>query len=297
MSEIKKENNSYKEQEKAALMSFLFTLPGFTGLVITIILTGSLVTLIDFLDTLCNLIRDGFLYLLSKKLQNNLKYEYNYGVARLETLSALCCDCIMVAGLLIVFASSIRELFGPSAPSGILFFALACKFGAVTTDSYMLYKHYKIRKTTNSGVAKVAFAGALKSTLFDAVILVAYCFMMAFRNVTASYYMSPILCIVIAIYLGRQCILRIIDYVGELIDKTLSEEMQMKIIRVLTRYYDEYEELNAINCHKIGEQLFIDLNITFKKDEEFANIAEFRQKLEKDLNEILGDCKLTIAIS
>ncbi|MGN1059060.1 MAG: hypothetical protein ACI4QW_01405 [Clostridia bacterium] len=45
---------------------------------------------LDFVDSLCNVLTTGFVTLLSRKLIQDLQYEYNDGVGKIETISSLC---------------------------------------------------------------------------------------------------------------------------------------------------------------------------------------------------------------
>ena len=291
-------NNSayYEQQEKTARASFLMGIPGFLGLIATLAMTWSVVTLVDFLDTACNLICDGFVCFLSSKLKNNLKYEFNYGVSRIESLSSLCCDSIMIAGLIIVLASSIKELLEPSGPSGILVVALICKIGAVLADSYVLYKKYRIIRISNTGMAKVALAGAVKNLAFDVMVLFCYIISCVFSNVPATYYINPILCILIAFFLGYQSIRRIIANVWDLTDRTLDEETQFKIIKVLNKYFDDYAGFKAVKTHKIDDLLYVDLQISFDDEKTFKEIVKFKKDMENDLKEEIGKCRLSVIV-
>lgn len=67
----------------------------------------------DFVESLGNVLNSGFVALLSRKLSRNLKYEYNYGVGKIEAISALCCDGILICGLVLMVISSVNDFILP----------------------------------------------------------------------------------------------------------------------------------------------------------------------------------------
>ena len=104
----------------------------------------------DFIDSLCNVADSGFVTLLSRKLKRDLKYEYNYGIGKIEAISSLCCEGILILGLFIIFASSAHELINPKPPSGLIVYVVLLKLINVAFDAFFLKEQYKIKKTVQA---------------------------------------------------------------------------------------------------------------------------------------------------
>lgn len=74
-------------------------MPNFVAVTVSAIVSVSLIVWMDFVDSFCNVVNSGFVALLSRKLRRNLKYEYNYGVGKIEAISSLACDGILICWL------------------------------------------------------------------------------------------------------------------------------------------------------------------------------------------------------
>ena len=81
------------------------------------------------------------------------------------------------------------------------------------------------------------------SLMFDGVSLISLLAMWLLRDSHIGGYISPVVSIFIVVYLTVGCIKRIKAALGELTDKTLPEEQQMKILNILTRYYNSYSQV------------------------------------------------------
>jgi divalent metal cation (Fe/Co/Zn/Cd) transporter len=57
---------------------------------------------LDLLDSLGNILRAAMVTLLSKKLTRDLRYEYNYGIGKIEAIVSLICDGIVFVGLILM---------------------------------------------------------------------------------------------------------------------------------------------------------------------------------------------------
>ena len=56
---------------------------------------------VDLVDSFGNLLRSALVTVLSKKLSNDLRFEYNYGIGKIESVVSLFCNGIVFFGLLI----------------------------------------------------------------------------------------------------------------------------------------------------------------------------------------------------
>lgn len=200
---------SYKQQTQLSFLQFLAELPNFIVVTISALLTGSMIVWIDFVDSLGHFLRTCMVMLLSKYLLKDLRYRYNYGSGKLEDVAVLFCDGIVMSGLLIATAMSIYGLFNPSESSELMVVVVGWKFICVVVDSIFLWGQYKIRKTDNSIFAKSNFAAWLASVLFDSVNFCSALLIWLFNDQKWTWYFSPIISIVIAIYLGYKCIGRL----------------------------------------------------------------------------------------
>ena len=109
--------SGYKEQQKLSIAQFLAELPSFIAVFVSAILSRNLLVYIDLFDSSMYLISLGLIIFLSKKLTKDLRYEYNYGVGKIEAISSLLCDGMGFFGLLITLGFSIQAIISPEQPS------------------------------------------------------------------------------------------------------------------------------------------------------------------------------------
>ena len=103
--------------------------------------------------------------------------------------------------------------------------------------------------------------------------------------------------ILVAIYLISGCIKRTKAALYELTDKTLPEEAQMKILRVLSQFYSRYTQVDSINSRKVGEMLWIDIHLSFEKNTSFDEIVEFKKQMQEELDRQIGNCNVNIVVA
>lgn len=288
------ERSGYKKQQKLSTIQFLSELPNFIAVLAAAIVSESLIAFVDLLDSFGNILRTGTVALLSGKLTKDLRYEYNYGIGKIEAISVLLCDGIVFLGLLSIIGVSVSEIISPEKPSNLLIAVVGLKAINVSFDTFFFVNQRKIIKTHKSAVARTNYAAAIASLLFDSMTLVSLLIVWLLRNNPIAGYFSPVISIIIALYLMSGCMKRIKAALDEITDKTLPEEEQMKMLNILNRFYDRYSQFHAMNSHRSGDVIEIDLHLSFDKNTTFEQIIRLKNEMQSEFEKQIGNCVISI---
>ena len=286
----------YKQQQNLSIAQILAELPSFVAVLVSAILSRNLLVFIDLFDSFMYLISLSLIVILSKKLTKDLRYEYNYGVGKIEAISSLLCDGIAFFGLLIALGLSVREIISPEQPSDFVIAVVGLKVINVVFDTVFYVKQRKITKIHNSAISKANYAEALSALLFDSVALVSLFAMWLLRDNTVGQYISPVVSIFVAIYLMFGYVKRTRQALIELTDKTLPEKEQMKILSILTQHYSSYTQCYSVNSHKSGDITMIDIHLSFEKNTTFEEILALKTKMQEEFDSQFGNCVVNIVV-
>lgn len=290
------QKTAYQEQTKLSFFQFLSELPNFICILVSLILSSSLLVFVDMLDSCGYLLRFGMVALLAKKLTKDLRYEYNYGVGKIEAISSMLCDGLLFLGFLITIGLSVYSIVKPSQPSDLLIVAVGIKAIAVTVDTIFYTKQRKIAKSHQSSIAITNEAAAKAALLSDCATLVSLLLVWLVRNSQIGLYVSPIISCILSLYLMTGCVKRIKSALVELTDKTLPEEMQMKILNTLTKYYDAYSQFHSINSHKNGDIVKVDIHLSFENSTLIKDVVQVNKKMQEELEKEIGNCIVNIVL-
>lgn len=288
--------SGYKQQQNLSIAQILAEVPSFVAVLVSAILSRNLLVFIDLFDSFMYLISLSLVVVLSKKLTKDLRYEYNYGVGKVEAISSLLCDGIAFVGLLFALGLSVHEIIFPEKPSDLVIAVVGLKVINVSFDIAFFVKQRKITKIHNSAISKANYAEALSALLFDSVALVSLFAVWLLRDNPIGVYISPVVSIFVAIYLMFGYVKRTRQSLIELTDKTLPEEEQMKILNILTRHYDSYSQFHSINSHKSGDTTRIDIHLSFEQDTTFEEILTLKKQMQEELDSLFGNCIVNIVV-
>ena len=288
--------SGYKQQQNLSIAQLLAELPSFVAVLVSAILSRNLLVYVDLLDSSMYLISLVLIVVLSKKLTKDLRYEYNYGVGKIEAIASLLCDGMGCFGLLITLGFSVQTIIFPEQPSDFVIAVVGLKVINVSFDTAFFVKQRKITKIHSSAISNANYAEALSALLFDSVALVSLFVMWLLRNHPIGGYISPVVSIFVAIYLMSGYVKRIRQALTELTDKTLPEEEQMKILSILTRHYDSYSQVHSVNSHKSGDCIRIDMHLSFERNTSFEEILTLKKQMQDELDSQFGNCIVNIIV-
>ena len=211
--------SGYKQQQNLSIAQILAEVPSFVAVLVSAILSRNLLVYIDLLDSSMYLVSLLLVVTLSKKLTKDLRYEYNYGVGKIEALVSLALDflLLMSVGLMIFFA--ITDLIDPQQPSKTIGIAVLFKVICVALDFVVFWKQYRLCKQSNSFLLKSELSVRIKSLVFDLISFLALLLVYLFRDNRFIWYFSSIFCIALSIYLITTVVLRMRVAVKEVLDK------------------------------------------------------------------------------
>ena len=288
--------SGYKQQQNLSIAQLLAELPSFVAVLVSAILSRNLLVYVDLLDSSMYLISLVLIVVLSQKLTKDLRYEYNYGVGKIEAIASLLCDGMGCFGLLITLGFSVQSIIRPEQPSDFVIAVVGLKVINVSFDTAFFVKQRKITKIHSSAISNANYAEALSTLLFDSVALVSLFVMWLLRNNPIGGYISPVVSIFVAIYLMSGYVKRIRQALTELTDKTLPEEEQMKILSILTRHYDSYSQVHSVNSHKSGDCIRIDMHLSFERNTSFEEILTLKKQMQDELDSQFGNCIVNIIV-
>ena len=290
------DKTGYKQQRNLSSVQLLAEAPFFIANLLSALFSGTMLLYVDLMDSLSYIIRNAMVIILSGKLSKDLRYEYNYGVGKIEAISSIFGDGIVLFGMILTMCASVYSFFYPSKPSEFLIAAVGLKFYDIIWSIAFFSKQRKIYKTNPNTLTETNYAAAYGDLLFDSFAWFSLFIMWILRNTPVVGYVSPAISILVAVYLTVGCVKRIKTSLNELTDKTLPEEEQLKILKVLTHHFNSYTQFHSIDSHKIGDVTRIDIYLSFENNTTVEEVINIQNQMQDELDSLLGNCIVKITI-
>lgn len=290
------QQTTYNKQKRLARMVFLLGIPNITAVTISAVAAHSLIEWLDFVDTLVAMLGMLIVFLISRKMSRDLRYEFNYGVGKVEAMTVLLCEGLEFCGLLAIAAVSVIKLIHPEEPSELLIYVVLLKVVNVAFDIFFLREQKKITHASETHVTESEYATITGKLMFDGAALISLLLVWLLRDIKISWYIAPALSAVIAAYMFTVCVRHVHHAVNDLLDKTLPENDQMKILKVLTRHDSEYSGFSSVKSRHNGTDVDIDISVTFPPETSYEKISKFQSAIQQELTAEIGECHVAVII-
>jgi len=289
-------NDTYKSQQTVSVMTIISELPNLIILGVLAFFSGSFIMALDTFESAANVVQASLTYKLSKKMQGDASFKYDYGMGKIDAFGSFISASILFLGLTTILAGSINSLLNPSEPSGLLFFAILIKIINVAVDIFLLYKQSKVAKKVKTPMVQSALIFLRKDLLTDLVVLVTVAVAYIFRAFPLIVYFEPVVCILCVIYIAFQNVKQIRRAASNLLDKTLDETTQMQIINCVTRIWDNIDDFKGVRTRRSSHIIFIDLLVSFDGSKSYDEIYKVYEEFDKAIKEVLPDSVTSIVI-
>lgn len=258
----------------------------------------SSVILADFLKTGLEFAAVALAWYTVQRVRRGADHQYHYGVGKLEHLSSLGVGLLMVVGLLIVVFSAIRNLLHPGHISGVgVYISLAAQCLYLLINGVLYVRTRRLARAESSPLMASQARLLLSRAFANGFILLALGLSMLAHDFAWAMYIDPLASLVIASFILLSAFGIFSNSVHDLLDRALEEESQIIILRELSRFLDDYEQLHGIRTRRAGSEVFIDLFLEFAPQRTVAEIQPIIDRLTKALAAAIPGSRVSIALT
>jgi cation diffusion facilitator family transporter len=236
---------------------------------VDVLLTGGAALASNSLTILSDAFKEGtdFLAMLAsyftlRAVRRSPHERFAYGIGKLENLVSMAIAVMMVAcaGLILVQASHAIRFPKPiegTLPGIVIFSTYAViGFGIFFRNRLELRKRESAILASQAQLwfAKATFDGLMAATLIAEVVL---------REQSWSRYLDPLASLVGVFFLLHAAWSIASSSVGDLLDASLTEHLQLRILRQLIERFDDYDKLHKIRTRRSGSRVYVEVFLQF----------------------------------
>jgi len=284
-----KRKNAFKSQQKVSLAALLIDLPSFIAVTALAVLSGSLMMMLDAFEVFSNILQNFSSFFLSKKLQGDDRFKYDYGMGKIESFGGLASAMLLFVGFIVVLIASVFSFINPTRPGEVLLFAIAVKVTNVAVDIWLLRKQLKTVRGVKGGFIDSNVILLKSNLVFDLIAFFTVTLSYLFRHVPLIVYLDPIMCVGCTVYFGAENIKIVKAAAADLLDKTLDEKTQMQILGCISKIWSDIDGFHGVRTRRSGHTVYIDLLVSFDGEKPYAAIYKAYETFDKAIKEIIPD--------
>ncbi len=297
------QNNSSSEHTKENLtlqfkvlkLALLIDVSSCLPVIAIAVLSNSMILLTDIFDYSYNIISGIISITIVNKLIKGKITSYDYGSGKLESMCSLLISIFVILGLIIAAGLSIHRIVYPEnididfAAAGF-----ALNFISLIINIYLWKKTYKLAIVSNSPIMKSQWRLHRANSIANIFVFVSLLAAAFLQDFSWGFIIDPACAILLIFAAGYAFIGLIKESLHDLLDKTLEEDLQMKILRRLSEHFDWYDSFHGVKSRKSGKKIIIDITLGFTTDKTAGDIFDLSGRIKEKLENDIPDSEVQI---
>ena len=258
--------------------------------------SNSLTILADWLKECA----DAFSVLMSwityRLVRGRRRARYAYGIGKLENLVSLGIAALMMVSAVFIGWQAWHHLWHPQPLQGgwlgLGVFVVYAGVGLAIASM-----HHRSSKREPSPLMDVQVRLFVSKACFDVLMALALGVSLLWPEQAWTQRIDPLAALVGVAFMLHAVWSTLTSSVHDLLDVTLSEQMQWMILRCLVKHFDAYAHLHGVRTRRAGPNLFVEVLLQFHEDERMALVQAHAQAIEADILRAIGPAQVSIVLS
>ncbi len=287
--------SSYEEKQRSILAGLLFGLIGLFPAIAVVILANSLTVFSDLLRNVGVVFAIFFSWMTVRKATKGKNFLYNYGYGKIENLSSLVVAGVMIISIVIIIYQIIDRFQHPVALReiglgiGALFSGLAAIF-----NGWLCWQSYKTSKKISSPVMESIWRLYQVKTISTVCVLLSLVLSLVFKNYSWAVYIDPVGSVILLGFLIFSAYSVISSSVYDLLDRALSDSLQLIILKSLAMHFDSYDAIHEVRSRRSGNNIYVDLFLEFNPSLRMAEVQKGIDEMKAELESKIPGSQIAI---
>jgi cation diffusion facilitator family transporter len=286
-----------KAQERAVRLGVLLDMGSLLPVVAIAVLSGSMLLYADMLDYARSIAAGTIAWGILRRIRKGDVHDYDYGTGKLESLGGVIGSLLFMLGLLGMAGFALNRIFHPlELHAGFTALGVLSQLIGLLISGWLWWRNLKLARLANSPLIEMEWRAKRADTLSCLVVLVALVLTLVLRPLSWSIYIDPACALFFTVYALASFVPTVRDGVLDLLDKTLGEELQLKITRNLARHFDGYDGFHGVRSRRMGRRVLIDIALSFAPDKTMREVMDTVARLRQDLRQDIPHGEVSIIL-
>lgn len=277
-----------KAQERAVRLGVLLDIGSLLPVLVIAFLSGSLLLYTDLLDYARSITAGIIAWGILRRLRKGDVQEYDYGTGKLESLGGLFGSIIFMIGLLGMAGFAVYRIIYPiKLHAGFTFLGVFSQFIGLLICAWLWWRNLKLARQASNPLIEMEWRAKRADTLNNLAVMLGLILTLTLRQMSWSVYIDPVCALIFTVYAIGSFIPTVRDGILDLLDKTLAEDLQLKINRNLANNFDGYDGFHGVRSRRMGHRVLIDIALSFDPaktiGEAMGTVARLKNGIKHDI--------------
>lgn len=209
---------------------------------------------------------------------------FDFGLGKLEQVLSFLVALALCASIAFIWYKSLtRTAVIPHELAAMNFLAVGMTFINFCANAAPLPLLYKAKKTGRSVLVITQFRAKVAKTIGSAIATICVALNQLVSDPGVSLWADRVGITVVTVVTLHAAYELLKSAIPDLLDRTLPEDLQVKINQVLARHYESFDALKWCRSRQSGSEIEVHVGLGFSPDMPFGRVAEIAKSVMQDI--------------
>ena len=283
------------QRERAVFSAFIYDLLLVGPYLWIAIEVGSLTILGEVMRGMLMITVTILSWMTLRKIHRGQTGDYDFGMGKVEQILSLSVAVMLTASVVYIWvrllSSSPAETQEVDAMSYV---AVGLAFANLSVNLALLHPLYQAMKTGKSVLVTAQFHAKIAKSIGSLVVTLCVALNQLTSSMALALWAERVGVLIVTLVTLHAAYELIKSSLPDLLDRTLPEELQVKINQVLARNYSNFDALKWCQSRQSGSSIEVHLGLGFAGDLAFADVARITKAVVTDMEAAIPGSRVTV---
>lgn len=287
----------WRAQERAVLLCLVLSVGVALPSIVVAVRSESVLLLSDVLDYVRAIVVSLLAWRILRAGRTAGAQGFDYGTGRLQTLGGVVGASLYVGLLLVLAVVSVQRCFHPveldRTFTGV---GALLQLVAFAVDGWLWLRIRRLARQEFSPVLEMQWQSARADALASLAVFASLGLTLILFQYSWATYLDPFFSLVYIGYAGVSFLPGLMDGIRELSDKSLQEDLQLRIDRRLAENFHGYSAFHGVRSRRSGGRVFIEVALSFPSGQSVEAALETVERLRRGMESDIPGSEVRVAL-
>jgi divalent metal cation (Fe/Co/Zn/Cd) transporter len=221
--------------------------------------------------------------------------EFEYGIGKIErVISILIVGGLFLAAVFTLSATFERMVHPVILPTQAMLLAVAAASYNVMINCFCAGDFIRVNQHESSLILASQVKSRLAKIMASVIVTLILVLATWLSDPKAATLVDAVGSFFVIAYMVKTGVQMLRESLPDLLDRALPEREQLLLLRVITRYFDDFDNFGAIRSRRSGGHAFVDVDLEFPAGMPLGDAAERCDAIRRGIIELIPDAVVSV---
>lgn len=282
------DNEILYQQEKSVFIILVLAILWCVPNLLLALMSGSLVLMSDVPDNFRFILTNILSWRVLRSIRLGRLHGYDYGTDKLQVFAGVICSTAYVVALFLIAGFALIRMVKPASMNqSFTTVGAVFQFILFLVMGWFWLKSKRLAGKQYSPVMEMQWRINRADALSALVCFASLMLWLVLKERPWAIYIDPLFALLFVFCAIVSFMPKLVAGVNDMLDRTLQEELQLKIDRRLAEHFHGYDEFHGVRSRRAGERIFIEVALSFAPEQHVSDVsqtvASLRDSIQHDV--------------